>query len=364
MTEIDKQLLTFVLHFTTCTIFLCGILLWLQRGTSNKPRRYLAVTALASALAFLLRVLTTESGMPPQPIVLPVININLGFLALLLLYLYPIETISPGWLTWKRAFLLFLPWIFITLLLVMLPIQFRTLSSFAEIWKYAGEFNVWFRLFMLVIIVPYSFILFYVPHNWMKSSVSNKWIYFYTLGVAVIAVLFIIFMLTCSIKASIGHLVYWIFFILVVTYQELFLRIEVPAGRQEAPEPALVTTATTTAGDTPSSNPLLPKLHLLMDNEQLWRNPDLDLEELAARLKTNRTTLTQLLQQEGYSGYKEFINRRRINEFIKIADSGKLVNVQDTFFEVGFRSKMTALRYFRQYTGATPTEYIKKNIIL
>lgn len=76
-----------------------------------------------------------------------------------------------------------------------------------------------------------------------------------------------------------------------------------------------------------------------MDGEELWRNPDLTLEVLAAQLGSNRTSLAQVIRQHGYSGYKEFINRRRIEEFLRIARDEKRLNVQDAFFRVGFRSK-------------------------
>ena len=106
-------------------------------------------------------------------------------------------------------------------------------------------------------------------------------------------------------------------------------------------------------------NPLWIQLNELIDNEQLWRNPDTNITKLAVRLNTNRNKLSRIIQEKGYDGYKEFINRRRINEFLKIADSDKYVNVLDTFFKVGFRSKATALRNFKEYTGMLPSEYLQ-----
>lgn len=95
-----------------------------------------------------------------------------------------------------------------------------------------------------------------------------------------------------------------------------------------------------------------------MDEEELWRNPDLTLEDLSKVLCTNRTTLTQLIQQQGYSGYSEFINRRRIEAFTKAIDSSKPVSTQQLLQKTGFRSKSTALRNFRLYMGCTPSEYV------
>lgn len=97
-----------------------------------------------------------------------------------------------------------------------------------------------------------------------------------------------------------------------------------------------------------------------MNEQELWRNPDLTLQDLAKSLNTNRTTLSAMIQQQGYTGYSDFINRRRIEAFTEAVDSRKSINIQQLFYEVGFRSKSTALRNFRLYFGCTPGEYIQK----
>lgn len=97
-----------------------------------------------------------------------------------------------------------------------------------------------------------------------------------------------------------------------------------------------------------------------MDEEELWRNPDLTLEALAAHLNSNRTTLAQTIRRHGYEDYRHFINRRRIEEFLSAARTDPRISIQDTFFRVGFRSKITALRYFRAYTGIIPSEYLRR----
>lgn len=56
------------------------------------------------------------------------------------------------------------------------------------------------------------------------------------------------------------------------------------------------------------------------------------------------------------------INRKRIAEFLKLADAGSVVSVQDTFFYVGFRSRETALRCFKKYVGVSPTDYLRSRM--
>lgn len=110
----------------------------------------------------------------------------------------------------------------------------------------------------------------------------------------------------------------------------------------------------------PDSRKLWERLVKLMEEEEVWRNPDLTLNELSALLGTNRTRFCHLVQEAGYAGYKDYVNRYRIRAFLQRLEQDKTVSIQDAFFSVGYQSKMTALRHFKTYTGMTPTEYLNK----
>lgn len=105
---------------------------------------------------------------------------------------------------------------------------------------------------------------------------------------------------------------------------------------------------------------LWDKMQRLMQDKEVWRDPDLTLNQLATMLGSNRTRISKLIQEAGYGGYKDLVNRHRVKAFLRLAESGKMTSIQDAFFSVGYQSKMTALRHFKEYTGMTPTEYLKK----
>ncbi|MCD8183100.1 MAG: helix-turn-helix domain-containing protein [Bacteroides sp.] len=278
---------------------------------------------------------------------------------MLIHYLYPIQVINPGWLTWRRAAWLFVPWLLLNLLLIVSPFHFRTLSSFGDMVEHIGEFNVWFRLLILLLgIVPYCFMLFYIPYNYRKSSADWRWIFIYAVGIQGIGLLSSLFILTRSTAVSIAHVSYCILFCVVITYRELFLRIAVPVSVQAAPASPSVPAGREIAPDN-GTCPLAARLNELMTTEELWRDPDMSIAKLSVLLGTNRNRIRQVLHEEEYESYTEYINRRRIDEFRMLADDGKIVNIQDAFFQVGFRSKMTALRNFKEFTGMTPTEYLQ-----
>lgn len=294
-----------------------------------------------------------------------------GLLCVYLLYLYPIRTLSSDWLNRKRIVLYTLPLYFILAGIIFQNFKFRPLYVFNDIIRYSDEWNVWFRFIILLgCILPYSLVMLAMPYNWKSSSVSEKWIYKYTFALQGVCLLFVLFTLTAIHVFSSIHLIYCMLFACYITYDELFYRMKVPRS-------ALVfetldlsqrsrgndhTVWTETAEETEFNREIVlwRKLSMLMDSEEIWRNPDIHLSDVALKIGTNRTTLSTLIQNKYEGGYREFINKRRIEEFIKVADEKRNINIQDTFYDVGFRSRMTAFRYFKEYIGMTPTEYLQK----
>lgn len=365
------EVLFVILHFLVCTLLVCGVLLCLQRAGNKKPRIYLAIFSFitASELAFRLYVAYRTGVMTTVNEVLPIYVLVTGILEILLMYLYPLEVVRPNWLTYKRLFLLFLPWLLIGGICLFIYKNIRDLSSFSEMLEYIGEFNVWFRLLILFLcFIPYTILLLSIPYKWQQNSVDKKWIYKYVLGVQLIGFLFSTVVLTGSVMVSCIHLLYGILFFLYITYQELFLRL-LPASVNQAVVSQIVVVSvpvgdSSGTGDVPPCNPLWERLILQMNEKELWRNPDLTLEDLSKNLNTNRTTLSALMQQQGYSGYSEFINRHRIEAFVDVINRGKPINTQQLFYEVGFRSKSTAMRNFRLYMECTPGEYIQRIVAM
>jgi len=96
-----------------------------------------------------------------------------------------------------------------------------------------------------------------------------------------------------------------------------------------------------------------------MHKNSAWRDPNLSLTRLASDLYTNRTTLAQAMHDSGYENYINYINKLRIDDFLRHIESGQSSNYQEAFFFVGFRSRSTALRNFKKYTGTIPSDYFK-----
>ncbi len=350
--------LKILLSWGACTFLLCGLLLWFRRNYGDRSRRYLCYTWIMAGLAFLVRLVAVELGRPIAGRILPPENMSGGLILVLMLYLYPIEVINKNWFTLKRLIQLFVPGIIpITILMFVCP-HCRELQSVSEIWLYIGEFNVWFRVVTLFFcLIPYTLMLYFIPYNWRESSVSSRGIIHYAFVIQLIGVFFLLFMLTGSPLFSAFQLAAAICVAVWMTYQELFIRFELP--KKEVPEICPAPLLQVPEAEPKVINPLIKDLYRLMDEEEIWKNPDMNLPELASKLATNRSYLSRAIQEAGFKNYSDLINQRRIMEFLKLADSGQVTSVQDAFFQVGFRSRETALRCFKKYTGVLPSDYLR-----
>lgn len=354
--------LTILLSCVVCTFLLSGILLWFRREDGDRSRRFLCYTWICLGLLFFIRLLTTQSGIIIAGQVLPPENLLGGVYTIILLYLYPVEAINSGWLTKKRLLLLFFPAMVMTILFILFRLDFRELKSFHDLLENFYEFNVWIRVVILFMaILPYTIMLFLIPYNWMKSRVYNRWITFYTLKIQLIGFLYIIFMLTGSSLVSAIHIMVFMYLAVTITYQEIFDCFEISSTNNNVSLDlsAAVAEKELVHVEDESKNPLVAQLCKLMDESAVWKNPDLTLPELAMLLNTNRNYLSRAIQEAGYKNFADIINRRRVIEFMRLADAGEVMSIQETFFSVGFRSRETALRCFKKYTGMLPTDYVR-----
>lgn len=86
-----------------------------------------------------------------------------------------------------------------------------------------------------------------------------------------------------------------------------------------------------------------------------WREPDLSLADLARRLGTNTHSLSRALNEGLGQNFSEFVNRQRIDAAREaLAGEGDILAIA---LDVGFGSKASFNRAFRDYAGCTPSQY-------
>ena len=106
---------------------------------------------------------------------------------------------------------------------------------------------------------------------------------------------------------------------------------------------------------------LLVKTALLaiMDREQPWRNPELTLSDLAARLDTTPHKLSEVLNAQLGRSFYDFVNSYRVREVqrrIRAGDARSL-KMLALAMDAGFASKSTFNEAFKKHTSQTPSGY-------
>lgn len=99
----------------------------------------------------------------------------------------------------------------------------------------------------------------------------------------------------------------------------------------------------------------------LMSTEKPYKDPDLSLLKLALQLNMTTNQLSQIINQFHQKSFYDFVNSYRAEEVKRrlINGDGKHTTLLGIALDAGFNSKATFNRFFKKYTGQTPSEYLK-----
>lgn len=98
------------------------------------------------------------------------------------------------------------------------------------------------------------------------------------------------------------------------------------------------------------------RLQAAMRENELYRDPLLNLSGLSRQARVPEHTISQVLNQHLGLSFYDFVNQYRIGEARKLLTS-KESTVLDVAFDVGYNSKSTFYSAFRKVVGQTPSEF-------
>ena len=96
-----------------------------------------------------------------------------------------------------------------------------------------------------------------------------------------------------------------------------------------------------------------------MSEEELFKNNELLINDLAAKLDIHPNYLSQVINEKEGKNFYEFVNSYRLKEFKRLIalPEYKRFTLLSVAFECGFNSKSSFNRYFKKETGQTPSQY-------
>ena len=106
---------------------------------------------------------------------------------------------------------------------------------------------------------------------------------------------------------------------------------------------------------------VLPKLRRLMDEEKVYLDADLNLQELARKTGIHYNYLSRIINEKFGLSYNDYVNGYRIEEAKRMLgdpeNDGR--TILDIAYDTGFYSKSVFNTAFKKITGMTPSQYRK-----
>lgn len=388
-----------ILITMAAVICIGGASLLFLRGRGNRSRRILAFIMLAWGLFYVVRVMgMLLENQNLNFTTVDVANTMLlvtGNLYLIILLLYPLEVVRPGWLNLKRTVLLLLPYVTVTLfyyfVLYLLGQKSLKLYDMDQFMEHVGEFNVWFRLVMVMSIVMYLVFLFRLTwhykeyyQRWCRDNYSDdrnmniSWLRQYGIGVVLIGTAYFWGLFNGDTYCLFIHNLTVQCFFCYTLYKGLFhdnpysedffshTMDEADACRKaELKEEQVLGYNGCSPGN---ESVFLQKLPAYRDEIANWMvekkpylNPGFKLMDVSNILPLNRTYLSRVFNDGFGDSFSIVVRDYRIREAERMLTNRKDIPVGQVGELCGFSSPSTFHRAFVQtHDGLTPNRYRKQ----
>ena len=257
---------------------------------------------------------------------------------------FVIELLNAGWFTPRRALALVSPFLLSILAYAVLDAECVVHATFI----FAVLYSIAFVLYMIYAVRRYNRILRenlsnieYVHVRWLK-------------GVAVmLAICLAVWITSCYYSSWIIDSCYQILLLLLWVVTLYF------ADRQRAPQITSISPANAAAeGDNMVITLLERNLEQLIHEQRVWMKPHLTLPELASLAGTNRTYLSNYLNNTLNTTFYDYINNFRLKAALEYLDDPDTSLTMVELAEMcGFNSISTFRRVFVRAMGCSYVDY-------
>lgn len=149
-----------------------------------------------------------------------------------------------------------------------------------------------------------------------------------------------------------------------VIYQHLRLKRYVKSlfqlNSEQATQPALAVISKPFKESEAQLFELYERILRQMETEKWFLDPQLGLQEIASKVGSNQTYVSQAINAYSGTNLAGFVNRFRINEARRILLSrDRKLAMNEVALKVGFANRISFYRQFKELTGFSPTEFIQ-----
>lgn len=109
---------------------------------------------------------------------------------------------------------------------------------------------------------------------------------------------------------------------------------------------------------------LMQRICQLMEEQQLFINPNLKITDLVTALGTNRSVISACINSQCNCSFPQFVNTYRVAHAKDLLCSQPDMKVAEVWVKAGFSSEASFYRIFKAITGSTPTDWRQDNTVL
>ncbi len=256
---------------------------------------------------------------------------------------FALEIIHAGWCTFRRMLLMVLPFIVAFVSYLIFPSDLIIDAIFV----YTGLYSLLMVLYFYFAVKKYNKL---VEENLSNTeNVSINWLSGVVVMLVICFVLWTVsFYFTSWVVDSCYQLALLLMWIIVLYYSDCQKVV-----KMHFPAPIKATEDIETQ--------LGEKLELLMNKDEVWKNPHLSLVDLALMIGTNRTYLSNYLNSTQNKTFYDYVNSYRIEAALRMMHGKGGANTMVEIAEnSGFNSISTFRRVFSRVTGCSFAEYRQK----
>ncbi|NIF05511.1 AraC family transcriptional regulator [Chryseobacterium sp. Tr-659] len=282
---------------------------------------------------------------------------------------------NPGKKTWLLhlvpVFIVFL--ILLKFLLLLSPWDRLTIyQNGANEYKLLSNILKYLMIFSGVLYIGLSFFAMEKYKKGLSDQYSNtekmnmNWLYCLIIGIAFIWIAVII-------RNDILIFSIVVLFIIVAAYfgisrvgilNQPVTEIDISEEKIVNDDTEVIKYEKTFAGEERLRN-IFQKLTFRMKQDQLYKDPELNLNHVAGLLDVHPNILSQTINFVENKNFYDYVNRMRVEEFKRIAllPENEKFTILSLAFESGFNSKTSFNRNFKKYMNCSPREFLKiKNL--
>ena len=203
----------------------------------------------------------------------------------------------------------------------------------------------WIRIFILGMI--FYFLIFILSNNelFLVSWLSNT---IYDFSHTIITLFFIFLIGTNGVKQ-----------LNVFEVSNNVLNVANETKVEEILDKTEKEKSTTSGLDELRKNELHDKMIVLFEKDKIYLNPSLTLDFIAKELDTNRSYVSQVINECFDSNFYNLVNKYRIDEAVKMLQDEKFSNysIEGIANSCGFASRSSFSSSFKKFTGKNPSDY-------